>query len=273
MGTGFIVYGHYYRYPLDSQFQAYAGAGNVDDVPKGYPFLRSPADTFSFELYQKIRSLKDAVEAIKKSNPGADEEQLAKAVFELVRKRFVHFMYPRHTYLTNPFLALFRSLVPHWTFDAMYLGDDLLRHTAGASCGQAAGVFIEIWRKLGGQARACNLLGHDIAEAKINGRLWVVDPDLEAMGPYSVEEIRSNPDLVSKIYTHLQDSTDLKGLKEAFAHPGVRFFGFDGPPTTSPRIYKGQKLVNVLKFVFFPAIAFISYVIFYRLVKRRRNSL
>jgi len=255
LGSGFIIYTHYYRPPFDDQFPFYNLPGTEPEEIMYFVEGLPPHDSFSPELYHNIRSVDDAVIYIRTKHPNASEPELARAAFDLTRSRFLHYMYPRHTFMTNPFLAVFGVFIPHRTFDAMYLGDDLLRHSAGASCGQAAGVFIEIWRGLGGKARAYHLKGHDIGEAMVDGQMWMVDPDLEAMAPHSIDELRANPELVVQVYSFLKPQDRIESMKRIFADPDVWHYAFDEPPTTSPRIYLGQKWGNRLKFVFFPALA------------------
>jgi hypothetical protein len=252
---GFTIFTHYYRPPFDDQFAELIVSEPIGDIEMVVHEDQHPHDSFSMDLYDRIRSVGGAVEYLRSSQVDKSEPALARAAFDLVRKRFIHYMYPRHMYLTNPYLAFLGDIMPLSTFDAMYLADDLLRHSAGASCGQAAAVFIEIWRELGGEARIHHLEGHDIAEAIVGGKLYVVDPDLEAMAPYSIKELRSNPELLEKVYSHIDEPGMIDSLKITFRDPSYWHYGFDDPPSTSPRIYKGQQTVNILKFVFFPLLA------------------
>lgn len=255
LGLGFITYTHYYRPPFDDQFPFYNLPGTEPDEIMYFVESLPPHDSFCTELYYSIRSVEDAVAYIRTNHPNAEEAELARAAFDLTRRRFLHYMYPRHSLLTNPFLTILGAIAPTRTFDAMYLGDDLLRHSAGASCGQAAGVFIEIWRGLGGKARAYHLEGHDIAEAMVEGKLWTVDPDLETMAPYGIDELRADLELVAQAYGHLHQPDKVSSVQAIFSNPAVWHYLYEDPPSTSPRIYLAQKWLNRLKFAFFPALA------------------
>jgi hypothetical protein len=268
LGFGFTIFTHYYRPPLEEQFADLIVSEPVGEVYSVVHKDQSSHDSFSMELYENIRSVDNAVDYLRFNYPNASEKELARAAFDLVCKRFVHYMYPRHTFLTNPYLAFLGLIMPSRTFDAMYLAADLLRHSAGASCGQAAAVFIEIWRELGGQARIHHLEGHDIAEAMVGGKLYVVDPDLEAMAPYSIKELRSNPILLEEVYSHISEPGVVDGLKSIFIDPNYWHYEFDEPPATSPRIYLGQLWINRLKFAVFPLLAMV-FLFILRLRKHR----
>jgi hypothetical protein len=271
LGLTFTIFTHYYRPPLEEQFADLIVSEPIGDVNGVVHEDQRSHDSFSMELYENIRSIDDAADYLRSNHVKASEKELARAAFDLVRKRFVHYMYPRHTYLTNPYLAFLGLIMPLRTFDAMYLAEDLLRHSAGASCGQAAAVFIEIWRELGGYARIHHLEGHDIAEAMVEGKLHVVDPDLEAMAPYSIKELRANPELLEEVYSHIDEPGVVDSLKTTFSDPNYWHYEFDEPPSTSPRIHQGQLWVNRLKFAVFPLLA-IAFLFILRGRKMRHLS-
>jgi hypothetical protein len=249
LGAVLVVAGHYHRRPLEEQFALIS-----QQTGRSYPEELPPWDGFNPALYYDIDSLAKAAQVIGRDPAASDPAFRLRAAYQLVEQRFIHYMYPKHDWRTNFLLAALGRLWPQSTYDAIYLGDDLLRHAAGASCGQAAGVFIELWRRLGGRARACYLPGHDVAEAMVEGRIWTVDPDLGALMPYSIDQIAAQPRLLLPYYGHLSPR-QTRNLMGFYSSPHRGHFGWNDPPTSSPRIYRGQEVAQVVKLAFFPALA------------------
>lgn len=165
--------GHTYRPSIEAQTAIW------HDGQKEYHFERSNQDTFEPELYEQTHSVDEAVRYIRWHDQPETEEQELKAAYDFTRKRFMHFMYPHHTWATNPWLALAETLVPEKPYNQMALADDKLRHSAVASCGHAANVFVEVYRAMGGNAQKVSFQGHDIAEARIDNQRYFVDANLE----------------------------------------------------------------------------------------------
>nr|MDA3875819.1 hypothetical protein [Halothiobacillus sp.] len=184
--------------------------------------------------------IKDAVAFIRANYATETEVERLRAAYDFTRQRFMHFMYPHHTWLTNPYLALAEKVFPEKPYNGMYGPNATLRHSAVAHCSQAASVFISIYREMGGGARFVSLQGHNVAEANVKGVIYMVDPDLEALTSYSVEEIHENLHLVPSIYSH-RSAKEVKNYQAIFSM-GYHTFSFHDVPSNSPRIYK----VNVL---------------------------
>lgn len=239
----FVWAGHRHRYDVDVQL-----APRFDGV-KTYRYREHPADAFDPSLYDEIRSVADAAERIRAAGPYANETELLEATYNLVRSRFVHHMYPRHTFLTNPALRLLEVAFPDRSYDSMALADMKLRHAVGVPCGGAATTFVEVFRAVGGRAQFVtypNKPGHQIAEAQADGRTFTVDADLETLAPYSVLEFAADPGLIERYYPHRAE-WERKVFREVFAQK-PHLSGYDGPPTGSPRGYAFQAAVEILKF-------------------------
>lgn len=165
--------GHYHRPSIEAQTATWF------DGRKEYRFERSEQDTFDPELYEKTRAVEDAVRYIQAHYQSETEEEKLRAAYDFTRKRFMHFMYPHHTWRTNPYLALAEVIAPKRPWNQMALADAKLRHSAVASCGHAANVFVEIYRAMDGEAQVVSFSGHDIAEARIGSQRYFVDANLE----------------------------------------------------------------------------------------------
>jgi hypothetical protein len=165
--------GHHHRYSIEEQTATWHDGGEE------YRFESSNQDTFDRDLYENTRPVVEAVHYIREQyRPGNEEEKL-KAVYDFTRQRFMHFMYPHHTWRTNPYLALADTIAPTRSWNQKTRADDKLRHSAVASCGHAANVFIECYRAMGGEAQKVSFSGHNIAEARIGGQRYFVDANLE----------------------------------------------------------------------------------------------
>ena len=175
-GTLLLVWttiGHNYRHSIESQTATW------HDGQEEYRFQRSDQDTFDPILYEETRSVEQAVRFIREHYQPETEEEELQAAYDFTRKRFMHFMYPRHAWMTNPWLALAEMAVPQKPYNQMALADDKLRHSAVASCGHAANVFVEVYRAMDGEAQKVSFSGHDIAEARIGEKRYFVDTNLE----------------------------------------------------------------------------------------------
>jgi hypothetical protein len=263
MGQLWILIGHEYRYPFKEQFLSWNDGLHDYIYPKDYLISQRQFDTFSPELYNKIHSVQDAVDYIKNHYKPKNEEETARAVFDVVSKRFIDYDYPHFTIITNPFLHFVEILFPKKPFNKMYLADDVLRHSAAAPCHLASTTFIEIFRKLGHKAQFVSLQGHSVVEAEINKKKWMIDANAEVLSPYSVEEMHRNPDLVHSTYSKLANQGADYYLR-AFADPDFEFRGLEGAPTSSPNNYKAQKIISFLKWIAFPTLFVILLVNVFR---------
>ena len=232
--------GHSYRYHIDIQTQTWNDGVNT------YTFYRAPSDTFDLELYNKIRSVNDAVDHIKAGSLSGTEEELLIAAYDLVRKRYMHFMYPHHTWLTNPYLKFAETLMPEKPYDSMAPADVKLRHSAVAPCGGTATTFIEIYRKLGGLAQFVSFDGHDVVEAIADGKKYSLDADLETLAPYSIEDFTADPALMSHYYSHRSEE-EIEHYLAVFQSEPI-YMGYGGIPSSSPRVYLLQQAVEYGKF-------------------------
>jgi hypothetical protein len=247
-----IFVGHYYRYPFEKQFEPWHDGIALNEVDEGYPHIRSESDTFSEELYESVRSVEDAVVYLRARYDLSDDEAVLKGVYELVSNRYIHFMYPHFTWLTNPYLSLVEKVVPEKPYNGMYLADDMLRHGAAGGCGNTATTFIEIYRALGREAQFVELPGHDVAEAVAGGKKWLVDPDMGGIAPQSVADINMQTDLLDGIYEH--QGHKVGRLKEMFGSDRILEYGYDSLPTASPRIYRAQQVIGIAKWMMAPAL-------------------
>jgi hypothetical protein len=133
------VFGHYHWPSIEAQIATW------HDGRKEYYFERSAGDTSDPELYENTHSLEEAVRYIQAHYQPETQEEKLRAAYEFTSERFLHFMYPHHTRRTNPYLALADTVAPTRSWNQMALADDKLRHSAVASCGHAANVFVEIY--------------------------------------------------------------------------------------------------------------------------------
>lgn len=234
-----IGLGHFTRYDFSTQVASWR------DGPTTYVYQPLPGDEFDGVLYQEIRSVADAAAHIQTRVSPATETQTMQAVYDLVRRRFRHFMYPRHTWRTNPILKFLEVVDPEGMFDSMELADVKLRHSAVAPCGGAATTVIEIYRRLGGQAQFVGFDGHAVAEVIADERVYLVDANLEALISVPAEELAANPDLLDRYYPHLT-STHRRQLARIYATPAIRM-GYHGAPSGNPRVYAVQRWVEGLK--------------------------
>lgn len=246
-----IGYGHFYRTPFQDQFVLWFDGVNWNQVDPGFPESRDPKrDRFSMELYENVRSVEDAVRHVDQVAGQGSEEERLNATFDLVSERFIHHMYPHHTWATNPIYAALEFIDEKRSLNEMATADELLRHSAAGACGDTSVTFIEIWRAMGGEAQYVQLDGHHIVEAKAGGREWLVDADKDALAPYSIEHISRQPELVDEIYT-TRPERDRGNLKEMFSRE-IRFSGYDGVPYYGARIYYLHKTVETAKWLIAP---------------------
>lgn len=251
-----IYVGHNYRYPFDDQFKAWHdGVSYIEPGISGYPYTRDKSlDEFSMELYEKIRSVEDAVRYIKeRESPKTDLETLM-AAYELTRKRYIHWMYPHHTWLTNPIFRAFETYDPKNSFNEMATADELLRHSANGGCGDTAVTFLEIYRAFGYEGQYVSLDGHHVAEAITENKKWLVDADLEVVAPYSIAEISTNLELIDSIYAKYGEDQrkKLKNIFKKIVHQN----GYNGAPRYNDYMYDLHKRWEGLKW-FLPLLGVI----------------
>lgn len=261
-----IAYGHFHRVPFEQQFVKWFDGVNWNKVnPRN-----EERDGFSYELYDNIRSVQDAVDYINNVVQPASEEETLAATHRLVSDRFVHYMYPHHTWVTNPIYALLELVDPRRSFNEMATASELLRHSAAGACGDTSTTFLEVYRALGGEAQYVQLDGHHLVEARVNGRYWLVDADKEALGPYGIEQIKNDPDLVDEIYTK-RPKKDRRNLKSMFSREVV-YSGYTGVPYYGAKMYYLHKSIEVLKWVVAPAAIFLALVMLVKAGNRRRGG-
>jgi len=230
------IYGHFHRDSLESQIETYR-------------VVQHPADRFDSALFDEIRSVDDAVAYIRARGPYRNETALLQATYELVRTRFLHLVYPKHDFVTNPYLSLLHRLFPERTYDTMAPADVKLRHSAGVSCGGAATTFVEIYRALGGRAQFITYMGppgHQVAEAIADDRAWFIDADLEVIAPFAAIEFAFRSDRIARYYSH-RSAEEIEVYEKVFRQRPIPF-GFDGPPSGSPRGYAFQQALESAKF-------------------------
>ncbi len=252
--------GHWHRYPFEIQ------SASWNDGVSDYTFTRAPTDTFSIEHYEEVNSVATAIEFIQERYPLGSQFEIMNAVYDFTRKRYMHFMYPHHTFLTNPYLWLGEKLLPSKPLDGMFLAEMNLRHAAYAPCGGAAVTFIEIYRAMGGRAQFGSFIGHDIAEVDIDGDKYIVDANLETIIPHSLAEVSKQPDLIMPYYSHRPDR--ISYYLEVFSTT-LKEAGYDRPPSYRADVYWLQKLVDVGKWFVPPIVALIG--IFFFAVRKRES--
>lgn len=242
--------GHFHRYSIEDQRTSW------NDGVNSYFFIDKPEDTFSHEYYEKTHSVKSAVEFIKlRYNPSTDLERL-EAAYDFTRKRFKHFMYPHHTLLTNPYLWLGEQIFPARPINAMFLADMNLRHSAVGACGNATVTFVEIFRAMGGKAQFATYPAHIVAEADIDGKKYLVDADLEALVPHSLNAVYHQPELIVPHYKH-KTSEEIETFMQVF---GTEFIesGYDAPPAYRGGVYRFMQFVEWFKWVLPGALVLIG---------------
>jgi len=233
--------GHNYRPSIEVQTATW------HDGLQEYYFERSTQDSFDPKLYEKTRSVNEAVRYILEHYQPKSEEERLRAAYNFTRKRFMHFMYPHHTWRTNPYLALAEFLFPTKPFNGMYLADDNLRHSAVTWCGGAATIFIEIYRAMGGEAQTVSFLGHDIAEARIGNQYYFVDADLERFAQGRVKQVAESESRLRSLYAGYSEER-INHYVGVFATNAI-YGGYYGPSTNSPRIQKIQAAIAYGKWI------------------------
>lgn len=237
------TYGHFYRYPVKEQLKTWH-----DGVPS-YDYVVHPTDSFDPVLYEDLRSVDDSAQYILSLGEYANEEELLRATYDVMRARFLHYMYPSHTWLTNPVLAMLGHAFPDRLYNTMALADANLRHSVGVPFGGAATTFIKVYRAVGGQAQFVAYdgpPGHQLAEAIADGKKYLVDADLEVLAPMSVRRFAANPSHIPQYYAH-RSFEERDVYREIYAQRPW-YGGFDGPPTSSRGGYAMQAALEKAKF-------------------------
>lgn len=258
---GWTLWGNFYRHSIEQQTDTWF------DGKEQYTFTDYHWDSFDNHLYIKIRSVRQAAEYIQNNYKIQTEKDMLDATYDFTRRRFMHFMYPRHTWITNPYLAFVETIFPKKPYNEIALANDKLRHSAVASCGHATNVFIEIYRELGGSVREVAFDGHIIAEAKINGQQWFVDVNLEAIKKGKVKKVSASRETIEEVYSHLSDSRREHYIKVFKSIPS--YGGYDGPVFNSPRIYTAQLIIDRLKWVLPAILIFVGSFLVWRARKQR----
>lgn len=238
---GATYWGHWQRLPLAVQERPWHDGVQV--------FLPAPVSVDAFDpvLYERVRSVASAVDYIRETYPTSTESERLHAAYEFVRRRFRHFMYPHHTFLSNPYLWSAERLFPSKMFDSLETADAKLRHSAFAPCGGNATTFIEIYRRLGGRAQFVSFAGHDVAEAMADGRTYFVDPHREVLVALSAEKFAADSELLQRSVAHLPPSEQV--IYERILRSPPTRMGFDAPPSGSPRLYRLQVAVEYAKWI------------------------
>lgn len=244
-----ITYGHFYRAPFEKQFATFHDGVNLFEVPVGYPESRDEElDKFEIHLYQEVKSVADAVKHIRNNYQIKSDIDAMYAVFDFTSNRYIHRMYPVHSWITNPFYALLEIYDPLNSFNEMSTANELLRHTAVGGCGDAAVTAIEVFRALGFSAQYVSLKGHHVAEFIAGGKKWLVDANMEVIAPYSIQHIRDNLDLIEEIYGKYSVDRQ-QSMKKIFNRKGARFNGYSGAPRYGDYMWNLHKLIEKLKWI------------------------
>jgi len=244
-----IYLGHHYRPTFAEQFKTFHDGVNLFEAPEGFPENRDEnLDKFDHKLYESVRSIDEAIVYLKENYPLNNEKDALFAVFDFTSKRFIHHMYPIHTWKTNPFYVLFEMYDPLNSFNEMSTANELLRHSAIAGCGDTSVTAITLFRKLGYQAQYVSLNGHHVAEFKVGETKWLVDADMEVISPHSIDHIRNNLDLIHEIYAKYPESRQ-NTMKKIFARKGMRKNGYEGAPRYGDYMWNLHKQVEILKWI------------------------
>ena len=246
---------HTYRPSFEDQFETFHDGVNLFEVPAGYPESRDKnLDQFDYELYQKVRSVDDAIDYLKKNYTIDSDITAMHAIFDFTSKRFVHRMYPRHTWKTNPFFAAIEVFFPSRSINEMATAEELLRHSAVGGCGDTTATSITLFRAFGYQAQYVSLDGHHIGEFIAGGKKWIVDADMEVISPHSIEYIKNNLDLIHEIYAKYPQSRQ-NTMKRIFGRKTFSSNGFDGAPKYSNKMWNFHKFIEFMKWVI-PVVGF-----------------
>ena len=104
---------------------------SIFEVPEGYPASRdNRLDQFDYELYQQVRSVDDVINYLHEHYVIVNDLTALQMVYDFTSKRFVHRIYSRHTWKTNPFFALIEFLFPTRSLNEMATEEELHRHSA-----------------------------------------------------------------------------------------------------------------------------------------------
>lgn len=244
-----ISVGHHYRTPFNKQFDTFHDGVNLFEAPSGFPDSRDKSlDKFDYELYEKVRSVSDAVKHIKQEYTLNTDVDAMHAVFDFTSKRYLHRMYPIHSLKTNPFFVLLELYDPLNSFNEMSTANELLRHSAIGGCGDTTVTAIEIYRALGHQAQYVSLDGHHVAEFIAGDKKWLVDADMEVIAPYSIQHIRENLELVPDIYAKFSPRRQ-STMQKIFAKKGVHANGYSGAPRYGDYMWNLHKLIEKAKWI------------------------
>jgi len=259
---------HNYRPSFEEQFETFHDGVRLFEVPEGYPASRdNNLDQFDYEKYQQVKSVDDAIDYLQKNYTIDSDLTALHAVYDFTRKRFIHRMYPRHTWKTNPFFALFEFVLPSRSMNEMSTAEELLRHSAVGGCGDTTATSITLFRKLGYEAQYVALDGHHVGEFVAGGKKWLVDADMEVISPHSIEYIKDNLDLVPEIYAKYPKSRQ-NTMKRIFASKTFSANGFDGAPKYNNNLWTLHKVIEFVKWII-PIVGFVVSCWFLVLSRRR----
>ena len=244
-----VTISHNYRPSFDEQFETFHDGVNLFEVPVGYPESRDKKlDRFDHQLFLDVKSVDDAVEYLHENYSIKNDLDALHAIFDFTSRRFVHRMYPRHTWKTNPFFALLEWLFPSRSINEMSTAEELLRHSAVGGCGDTAVTSITLYRKLGYEAQYVSLDGHHVGEFIADGKKWFVDADMEVIAPYSIEQIKDNLDLVYEIYADFPKSRQ-NTMMRIISSKTFSSNGYDGAPKYGDKMWNFHKLIEVMKWI------------------------
>ncbi len=240
---------HNYRPPFEEQFEAFHDGVALFEVPAGYPESRDKKlDQFDHQLFLDVRSVDDALEYLDENYTINNDLDALHAVFDFTSRRFVHRMYPRHTWKTNPFFALLEWVFPASAINEMSTAGELLRHSAVGGCGDTSVTSITLFRKLGYEAQYVSLDGHHVGEFIAGGKKWFVDADMEVIAPYSIQQIKENLDLVYEIYGDYPKQRQ-NTMMRIISSKTFSANGYDGAPKYGDRMWNLHRFIEVVKWI------------------------
>ncbi len=252
--------------------------GNYPSVPGG------GYDRLDTDLVAHSRSLDELYSQVmqRAGQPLAElpPSQATFILFEAVCQRFTHNDRTHHTLFSNWLLWLGGKILRPVFSSLGEVGqpDLLLRHGHSALCGQQSYLLVALAREAGIPARQVGLRNHAVMEAWYDDEWHMYDPDFEAIGGpspdevFGVEQLSRKPELLRAIY---DDKIDPARLPKTFDR---RIISATSDPPWSPSHWKSRLLLSVeaaaevLEFVIPALMIFVGLMCLRRKARASRAS-
>ena len=190
-------------------------------------------EKYDTALFRELQSVDDILAAA--DARFAPEERTSLKYFEyideLVSRRFYHDY--SHYSFENP-LAMAAGRLAWNHLSAIVIPDDIMKHPM-AACSQQAVVLMECFKRRGIDYRKVGFAHHYTVEAKINGKWYFFDPNMEPEFDNrrtSYEELVATS-RIDSIYAHTQEPLQAMDERLADQHYGA----VNAPPAPNATIF------------------------------------